>query len=48
MKRNFIIRFPKIDTHDFDQDEEFFYLIESDGKKRKIGSSHICVGGYNI
>ena len=36
MKRNFIIRFPKIDTHDFDQDEEFFYLIESDGKKRKI------------
>jgi len=36
MERNFIIKFPKIDTHNLDQDEEFFYLIESDGKRRQI------------
>jgi SAM-dependent methyltransferase len=36
MKKNFIIKFPKTDTHDLDQDEEFFYLIESDGKKRQL------------
>ena len=36
MKRNFIMKFPKADTHNLDQDEEFFYLIESDGKKRQI------------
>lgn len=36
MKRNSKIKFPKIDTHDLDQDEEFFYLIESEGKKRQI------------
>ena len=36
MKSNFVIKFPKIDTHNLDQDEEFFYLVESDGKKRQI------------
>lgn len=35
-QRNLIIRFPKINTHHLDQDEEFFYLIEADEKKRKI------------
>jgi len=32
----FKISFPKIVTHKLDQDEEYFYLIESDEKKRKI------------
>lgn len=36
MKRNFIIKFPKIHAHKLDQDEEFFYLIDLDGEKRKI------------
>jgi SAM-dependent methyltransferase len=36
MKRNFRIKFPKVGAHNLDQDEEFVYLIESDGKKRKI------------
>jgi len=36
MSRQFKIQFPKIDTHNLDQDEEFFYLIESDNKKRKF------------
>lgn len=30
------IKFPKIDTHNLDQDEEFFFLIESDGNEKKI------------
>ncbi len=30
------IKFPKIRTHDLDQDEEYFFLIEPDGKERKI------------
>ncbi len=30
------IKFPKIDTHKLDQDEEYLYLIESDDKERKI------------
>lgn len=32
----FRIKFPKIKADDFDQDEEYFFLIESDGKERKI------------
>jgi len=32
----FKIKFPKIKTHDLDQDEEYFFLIEQDGKERKI------------
>ena len=36
MSRKFRIKFPKIDTHNLDQDEEFFYLKESDDKERKI------------
>lgn len=30
------MHFPKMDAGTLDQNEEFFYLIESDGKKRKI------------
>jgi len=30
------IKFPKIKAYDLDQDEEHFFLIEPDGKKRKI------------
>ena len=30
------IKFPKIKADDFEQDEEFFFLIEPDGQKRKI------------
>jgi SAM-dependent methyltransferase len=36
MSRKFKIKFPKMDTNNLDQDEEFFYLIESDDKERKI------------
>ncbi|MDY6990825.1 MAG: hypothetical protein SWQ30_22520 [Thermodesulfobacteriota bacterium] len=36
MKRTFTIKFPKIDTHHLGQDEEFFYLIEPDGKQKTI------------
>ena len=30
------IKFPKIKADDFEQNEEFFFLIEPDGQKRKI------------
>jgi len=36
MSELFRIKFPKIKTHDFDQDEEYFFLIEPDGNNRKI------------
>jgi SAM-dependent methyltransferase len=36
MSEQFRVKFPKIRGHDFDQDEEYFFLIEPDGKKRKI------------
>lgn len=36
MSERLNIRFPKKDTSDLDQNEEFFYLIESAGKERKI------------
>ena len=36
MSGKFKIKFPKIHTHNLDQDEEYFYLIESDDKERKI------------
>ncbi|UCH46062.1 MAG: hypothetical protein JSV11_04960 [Nitrospiraceae bacterium] len=34
MKKRYRIQFPKRDTEEFDQDETFFYLIESAGKKK--------------
>ena len=30
------IKFPKIKANDFEQDEEFFFLVEPDGQERKI------------
>jgi len=36
MSGKFKIRFPKIDTQNLNQDEEYIYLIESDDKERKI------------
>lgn len=36
MSINFKIRFPKVDTQNLDQNEEFCYLKESDDKERKI------------
>lgn len=36
MIKQFRIKFPKTKTQDLDQDEEYFFLIESDGKERKI------------
>ncbi|MCJ7617955.1 MAG: methyltransferase domain-containing protein [Desulfobacterales bacterium] len=36
MSGKFKIRFPKIDTQNLAQDEEYFYLLESDDKERKI------------
>ena len=36
MSEKFKIRFPKIDTQKLGQDEEYFYLLEPDDKKRKI------------
>ncbi len=36
MKNTHKIKFPNIAAHNLNQDEEFFYLVESDGKKRKI------------
>lgn len=36
MNRQFKIQFPKIDSHNLGQDEEFFYLVELNGEKRKI------------
>ena len=36
MSEKFKIRFPKIDTKNLGQDEEYFYLLDPDDKKRKI------------
>lgn len=36
MKKTLKIQFPKIAAHNLAQDEEFFYLIGSDNKRRKI------------
>ena len=36
MTTDFIIKFPKMRANNLDQNEEFFYLIESDGTKRKL------------
>lgn len=36
MVGRFRIKFPKTRTHNFGQDEEYFSLIEPDGKERKI------------
>lgn len=36
MTRKFKIKFPKRKTHNLDQDEEFFYLVESDDKNTKM------------
>jgi len=33
---NYRIKFPKIKADDFEQDEEFFFLVEPDGQERKI------------
>jgi hypothetical protein len=53
MKKRHRIQFPKRDTEQFDQDEIFFYLIESAGKK-KIDfmimmlsiANQICMSNY--
>ena len=47
MKRNYIIKFPKADTHNLNQNEEFFYLIEPDDNKRQI-FFHDCAEIYKI
>ncbi|MDY6851380.1 MAG: class I SAM-dependent methyltransferase [Thermodesulfobacteriota bacterium] len=36
MSEQLKIRFPKIDTQNLDQDEEYFYLMESDDKEKKL------------
>jgi len=36
MIEQFRIKFPKIKAHDLDQDEEYFFLMEPEGKERKI------------
>jgi len=36
MIEKFRIKFPKIKAHDLDQNEEYFFLMEPEGKERKI------------
>jgi len=36
MIERFRIKFPKVKAHDLDQDEEYFFLTEPEGKERKI------------
>ena len=36
MIEQFRINFPKINAHDLDQDEEYFFLTEPEDKKRKM------------